>query len=51
MQIDTGTKKQTENHLMFNAVSRHAKNDQVMGRAKFLKNFITGFYGLYDYQY
>ena len=26
-------------------------NDQEMGRAKFLKNFIIGFYEFYDYQY
>ena len=52
MQIDTGTKKQTENILMLNAIIPKAcKKDQGMGRTKFLKSFIIGFYGLYDYQY
>ena len=27
------------------------KNDQEMGRAKFLKNFIIGFYEFYDYDF
>ena len=30
---------------------RHAKNDQEMGRFKFLKNFIIGFYEFHDDQY
>ena len=30
---------------------RHAKNDQEMGRAKFLKSAVIGFYELHDYQY
>ena len=30
---------------------RDAKNDQEIGRAKFLKNFIIGFYEFYNYQY
>ena len=30
---------------------RDAKNDQEIGRAKFFKTFIIGFYEFYDYQY
>ena len=46
------TKKQTENLLILNAmIPKACKNDQEMGRAKFLKSVITDFYELYDYQY
>ena len=46
------TKKQTENLLILNAiVPKACKNDQEMGRAKFLKSVIIIFFELYDYQY
>ena len=32
-------------------IPRHVKNDQEMGRVKFLESFIIGFYEFYDYQY
>ena len=37
---------------MINAIIPKAcKNDQKMGRAKFFKNFMIGFYEFFDYQY